>query len=242
MTSGRNLRNMKIKDQGLTLRQKRIIGASATVLFLLFCAAVSWYIGRPIIEFVSEPEKFRVWVENGGIWSKIAFIGMVMFQVVIALVPGEPLEIGAGYAFGAIEGTLLTVIGVTLGSLVVFSLVRKFGVMLVEIFFSREKISSLKFLQKSKKRDFVIFLLFFLPGTPKDLITYFAGLTDMKLSYMLWLSAVVRLPSVITSTLGGDALGTEKYIMAIIVFIITLIISFIGWLIFKFISSHRKGA
>ncbi len=233
---------MKIKDQGLTLRQKRIIGASATVLFLLFCAAVSWYIGRPIIEFVSEPEKFRVWVENGGIWSKIAFIGMVMFQVVIALVPGEPLEIGAGYAFGAIEGTLLTVIGVTLGSLVVFSLVRKFGVMLVEIFFSREKISSLKFLQKSKKRDFVIFLLFFLPGTPKDLITYFAGLTDMKLSYMLWLSAVVRLPSVITSTLGGDALGTEKYIMAIIVFIITLIISFIGWLIFKFISSHRKGA
>ena len=62
MTSGRNLRNMKIKDQGLTLRQKRIIGASATVLFLLFCAAVSWYIGRPIIEFVSEPEKFRVWV------------------------------------------------------------------------------------------------------------------------------------------------------------------------------------
>ena len=242
MTSGRNLRNMKIKDQGLTLRQKRIIGASATVLFMLFCSAVSWYIGRPIIEFVSEPEKFRVWVENGGIWSKIAFIGMVMFQVVIALVPGEPLEIGAGYAFGAIEGTLLTVIGVTLGSLVVFSLVRKFGVMLVEIFFSREKISSLKFLQKSKKRDFVIFLLFFLPGTPKDLITYFAGLTDMKLSYMLWLSAVVRLPSVITSTLGGDALGTEKYIMAIIVFIITLIISFIGWLIFKFISSHRKGA
>lgn len=242
MMSGRNLRNMKIKDQGLTLRQKRIIGASATVLFLLFCAAVSWYIGRPIIEFVSEPEKFRVWVENGGIWSKIAFIGMVMFQVVIALVPGEPLEIGAGYAFGAIEGTLLTVIGVTFGSLVVFSLVRKFGVMLVEIFFSREKISSLKFLQKSKKRDFVIFLLFFLPGTPKDLITYFAGLTDMKLSYMLWLSAVVRLPSVITSTLGGDALGTEKYIMAIIVFIITLIISFIGWLIFKFISSHRKGA
>ena len=233
---------MKIKDQGLTLRQKRIIGASATVLFLLFCAAVSWYIGRPIIEFVSEPEKFRVWVENGGIWSKIAFIGMVMFQVVIALVPGEPLEIGAGYAFGAIEGTLLTVIGVTFGSLVVFSLVRKFGVMLVEIIFSREKISSLKFLQKSKKRDFVIFLLFFLPGTPKDLITYFAGLTDMKLSYMLWLSAVVRLPSVITSTLGGDALGTEKYIMAIIVFIITLIISFIGWLIFKFISSHRKGA
>lgn len=224
------------------MMNKKIIGAVAITLFLLFCTAVGYFIGGPIIKFVSEPEKFRVWVENGGVWSKLAFIGMVMFQVVIALVPGEPLEIGAGYAFGALEGTLLTVIGITLGSLLVFCLVRKFGVMLVEIFFSREKINSLKFLHKSKKRDFIIFLLFFLPGTPKDLITYFAGLTDMKLSYVLWLSAVVRLPSVITSTLGGNALGTEKYITAITVFIITLIVSLIGWLIFKFISSHRKGA
>ena len=237
--SRRKLRNMKIKSEEFTLKQKRILGIAAIILLIIFCGVVSWFIGRPMIQFVSEPEKFRIWVEESGFFGKIAFIGMVMFQVVLALIPGEPLEIGAGYAFGAIEGTLLTVIGITLGSFIVFFLVRKFGMKLVEIFFSREKISSLKFLQKSKKRDIIIFLVFFLPGTPKDLLTYFAGLTDIKPIHFLWLSSVARLPSVITSTLGGDALGTEKYVKAIVVFGITLIISGIGWLIYKFIASYK---
>ena len=78
---------------------------------------------------------------------------MVIFQVVIALVPGEPLEIGAGYAFGAVEGTILVVIGITLGSVMVLGLVRKFGVKLVEVFFDIEKIKKLKFLHDEKRLD-----------------------------------------------------------------------------------------
>ncbi len=232
---------MKNKRQKMTLRQKRIAGIIAVVLFIVFCSVVAWFIGRPMLKFVSEPEKFRAWVLKSGFWGKIAFVGMVMFQVIIALVPGEPFEIGAGYAFGAIEGTLLSVIGITLGSLVVFALVRKFGIMLVEVFFTRDKINSLEFLKNGKRRDIIIFLAFFLPGTPKDLLTYFAGITDMKPLRFLWLASVARLPSVITSTLGGDALGTQRYIKAVVVFAITLIISGVGWLIYNFIASKKKG-
>lgn len=231
---------MKINSEDLTLRQKRIIGTWAIMLFIVFCGAVSWFIGKPMIQFVSEPEKFRAWVDESGFFGKIAFVGMMIFQVVIAFVPGEPLEIGAGYAFGAIEGTLLSIIGITLGGFIVFFSVRKFGIKLVEIFFSTEKIRSLKFLQKSKKRDAIIFLVFFLPGTPKDLLTYFAGITDIKPLHFLWLTSIARLPSVITSTLGGNALGTEEYVQAIIVFGITLIISAMGWLIYKLISSRKN--
>lgn len=225
--------SMSNKGQELTLRQKRIIGSIVIAAFLVFCAAVGWFIGRPMIRFVSEPEKFRNWVNSHGIFGRIAFLGMVFFQVVIAFVPGEPLEIGAGYAFGALEGTLLCVAGITLGSIAVFLLVRRFGIRLVEIFFSYEKIRSLKFLQKSKKRDIVIFLLFFLPGTPKDLFTYFAGLTDMKLSSFLLLASLARMPSVLTSTLGGSALGLEEYKTAIIVFAVTILISGAGLLIYN---------
>ena len=225
--------SMKNNGQELTLRQKRIIGGIVIAAFLVFCAAVGWFIGRPMIRFVSEPEKFRSWVDSHGIFGRIAFLGMVFFQVVIAFVPGEPLEIGAGYAFGAVEGTLLCVAGITLGSIAVFLLVRRFGIRLVEIFFSYEKIRSLKFLQKSKKRDIVIFLLFFLPGTPKDLFTYFAGLTDMKLSSFLLLASLARIPSVLTSTLGGSALGLEEYKTAIIVFAVTILISGAGLLIYN---------
>lgn len=231
---------MKNKLELLNKKQQRAIAISAFVLFLAFCGIVGWFIGKPMIEFVSEPEKFRLWVDSHGFWGKITFVGMIIFQVVIALVPGEPLEIGAGYAFGAIEGTLLCVIGTTLGSLLVFLLVRKIGVRLVEVFFSQEKINSLKILKSSKKRNFLIFLVFFLPGTPKDLITYFVGLTDVKPLNFLVLVSVARLPSIITSTLGGDALGVEEYKTAIIVFVITLLISLIGWLLYRIITKLKS--
>lgn len=231
---------IKSKSQALTDSQKRKIAVIAFGLFIIFCALVGWFIGRPMIEFVSEPHKFRAWVDKSGFWGKIAFILMVAFQVVIALVPGEPLEIGAGYAFGAIEGTILCVAGITLGSMAVFFLVRKFGVKLVEVFFTPEKINSLKFLKVSKKRDAIVFLIFFLPGTPKDLITYFAGITDIKPCHFFILASVARLPSVVTSTIGGGALGTEEYLSAIIVFAVTFIISVTGWLIYSIIQKKKK--
>lgn len=207
---------------------------------ILFCGLLTWFIGRPMISFVSEPEKFRLWVSDKGILGKIAFIGMVAFQVIVAFIPGEPLEIGAGYAFGALEGTILCCIGITLGSLVVFMLVRRYGIRLVEVFFSREKINSAKFLKNKKKRNLIIFIVFFLPGTPKDLLTYFVGLTDIKFAHFFILASIARLPSVITSTVGGGALGVEEYGSAIMVFVITALISGAGWLIYNFISK-KKG-
>lgn len=231
--------NIKADKENLTLSSKRIISGIAIALFLIFCSVVGWFIGRPMISFVSEPEKFRLWVESHGIMGDVAFVGMVIFQVVIAFVPGEPLEIGAGYAFGAIEGAVLCMIGTAIGSVIVFMLVKKFGIKLLEVFFKIEKIKSLKFLQNTKRVNIIIFLIFFLPGTPKDLVTYFVGLTDIKPKYFLLLASIVRLPSIITSTLGGDALGVEKYSRAIIVFSVTVVISLLGLLCYNLIIKLR---
>ncbi|MBO5021442.1 MAG: TVP38/TMEM64 family protein [Clostridia bacterium] len=228
------------KIEELTKKQKNIVGIAIFVLFLGFCGVVGFVIGKPMIEFVSRPEEFRAWVDSHGIFGRIAFIGMTVFQVVIALVPGEPLEIGAGYAFGAVEGTILCLIGIGLGGVLVFFLVKHLGIRFVELFFSMDKIKSLKILKKSKKRDTLMFLVFFLPGTPKDLLTYFAGLTDIKVSYFIFLTTLARIPSVVSSTVGGSALGVKSYIMAIIVFAVTLIISAIGWILYKIIITEKK--
>ncbi|MBQ2266421.1 MAG: TVP38/TMEM64 family protein [Clostridia bacterium] len=224
----------------MTERSKKIISAGVIAAFILFCAAVGWFIGRPLIQFVGEPEKFRAWVNESGFWGMIAFVGMTVFQVIIAFVPGEPLEIGAGYAFGAFWGTLLCIIGITLGSLIVFWLVRTLGVRLLEVFFTYEKIKSLKFLQNEKRLALITFFLFFLPGTPKDLLTYFVGLTKIDFKGFLFIVAVARIPSVITSTIGGSLLGSEKYILAVIAFGITLLISVIGWVIYNKISKKNN--
>ena len=227
------------EERHLTVKQKKIISVLVLVLFLGFSALVAWFIGKPMISLVSEPEKFRDWVESRGNWGRLIFIGMMVFQVLIALVPGEPLEIGAGYAFGAVEGTILCVIGVTLGSLLVFGLVRRFGIRLVEVFFDTGKIKKLKFLQNEKRLDLITFLVFFLPGTPKDLLTYFVGVTDIKLSKFILIVSVARLPSIITSTVGGSALGIGKYELAVIVFGVTIAASLLGLFIYNRICKHR---
>ncbi len=217
----------------ITEKTKKILSAASLIAFAVFCIVVGWFVGRPMIEFVSEPERFRAWVAECGFMGKIYFILMVVFQVVIALVPGEPLEIGAGYAFGAAEGTVLCLIGIGIGSFIVFALVRRFGIKLVEIFFPLEKIKSLRFLQNKKRVAVIMFLMFFLPGTPKDLLTYVVGITDIKIKHFVLIATLARIPSIITSTIGGSFLGVGKYTFAIIVFAATLVVSAIGWLIYN---------
>ena len=230
------MENFNKKRPYILIDKNKTKGILIVLISLLFFGIVTILVGKPMIDFVSEPEKFRFWVESHGFISKIAFIIMVFFQVVFAVIPGEPFEIGGGYAFGAIEGTILCEIGIVLGTMTIFFLVRKFGIKLVNLFFSNREIHSLKFLKKDKKRDILILLIFIIPGTPKDLLSYFIGLTDIKASRWLWITIITRLPSVITSTVGGNALGTEKYILAIIVFSVTLFISGLGFGIYKLVT------
>ena len=173
--------------------------------------------------------------------GRLIYVLMSFLQVVVALIPGEPVEIAGGYVFGAVEGTVLYLLGATLGSLLVFGVVRKFGAILLELFFSKEKIKGLRFLQHSRRRNILLAFIFILPGTPKDLLCYFAGLTDISFKVWFWVCSMGRLPSIVTSMLGGDALETRSYVDAIVVFAITMCISIIGMLVYNGICKwHDK--
>ena len=168
-----------MKKIDLTQKQQKILAASAIVVYIFVMVAVGILIGIPIVRFVSEPEQFRLWVDSHGIWGPVLYISFVFLQVVVALIPGEVFEIVGGYAFGTWMGTMLCLLGSTLGSIAVFALVRRYGVRLVEVFFPLEKLKALHFLRKSPKRIFLFLIIFMRPGTPKDLLCYYAGLTDM---------------------------------------------------------------
>ena len=221
-------------------RKKRTAALVCLGLFVVFSAAVCWFVGRPMLEFVSQPDQFRDWVDSHGFWGRLAFLGMMAFQVVIAIVPGEPLEIGAGYAFGALEGTFLCILGTTLSSIAIFLVVKKYGMRFVTLFVPEEKIHSLKFLQNTRRLNLIAFLLFFIPGTPKDVLTYIVGLTPMRLPTWVLITSVARIPSVVTSTIGGDALGTENYLFAVVVFVATAAISGLGVLLYRKITLHHQ--
>lgn len=228
------------EDQA-TIRRRKIVSIISIIIFLALSAAIVWFVGRPLIEFVSEPERFRLWVDSHGLGGQLAFIGMMALQVMVAVIPGEPLEIGAGYAFGAVEGTLLCIIGTTLGSIIVFLFTRYAGIKVVECFYPREKILSMKFFRNSKRLNLLVFILFFIPGTPKDLMTYVIGITNMKLTTWILITATARIPSIITSTISGNALGLQNYQFAIIVFICTVVISAAGLLYYRHMSKKLNA-
>lgn len=228
----------KIED--LTKKKQKIVAVLAFLVYLLVMVAVGFLVGVPIVRFVSEPEQFRLWVESHGIWGPVLYVVFVCIQVIVALIPGEVFEIVGGYAFGTIGGTLLCILGSTIGSVAVFALVRRFGVKLVEVFFPIEKLKALHFLKKSPKRIMLFILIFMIPGTPKDLLCYYAGLTDMKFVTFILIAFLGRIPAVITSTMGGDALGLQNYMSAVIVFVIAAAISGMGILIYKHICKKEE--
>lgn len=224
-----------------TIKRKRIISITILVALILASVVVFLMVGKPLIQFVSDSDRLRAWVAENWLGSRLAYIGMVVFQIVVAIIPGEPFEIAAGYAFGALEGTIICVLGSTIGGTLVFLLVKKFGVKLVEVFIPIEKIQSLKFLKDHKKRDIIVFLLFFIPGTPKDALSYFAGLTDMDVKTWLIITTIAKIPSIVTSTVGGDAIGTKKYLFAVVVFGITVLISGAGLWFYNHYTKKKQA-
>lgn len=224
----------------LTEKQKKILSAAAIIIFILLFAALAWFVGRPMIRFARQPEQFRSWVDGHGALGCAAYAAMVFLQVVVAIIPGEPLEIAGGYAFGAWWGTALCLIGAVLGSAAVFALVRRWGRPLAEVVFPKEKLDKLQFLHSSPKRTALLWLIFTAPGTPKDLLCYFAGLTDMKWRTWLLIATVGRLPSIVTSTVGGGALGDRNYTAAAIAFGVALAAAGVGYLVYRAVC-RRNG-
>ena len=183
---------------------------------------------------------FQEWVAGFGMWGWLVCIGAMVLQIIVAIIPGGAMEIGAGYAFGTVEATILCTIGSIIGCAIVFWLVKAFGIKFVEAFFPIEKIQNLKFLQNEKKRDVLAFVIFLIPGMPKDLISYFMGFTNIKLSRWLLISTVARIPAIIVSAMGGQALGKGQYLVAAIVLVVIVAISVVGTLGYKILCNYHN--
>ena len=223
-------------------KHQKAVAAAAVLIFIAVCTGLCVFVGIPMVRLAGDPEAFRRWVDGHGAWGRVLYVGIVALQVVVALIPGEPQELAGGYAFGALEGTILALAGIVIGSALVFGLVRRFGVKLVEVFFSREKIDSLSFLKNPKKTRVIAFLLMMIPGTPKDFLSYFAGLTKLRLGEWLTIVTVARIPSVIGSTISGGAVGNEDYLLAAITMGITLALSGAGILYYRHICKEQSEA
>lgn len=211
----------------MSKKKKRIkqILVIAALMFMVL-------LGVLIVKFAMNISMWEQWLSAHMAIGSVVYVAMVAVQVVLALVPGGPMEVAGGYVFGVTGGTLLFVLGATLGGCLVFMLVRRYGMQIVELFFKPDKIEKLNFLNREEKRDMIFMILFVIPGSPKDLFCYFAGLTNMRLCMFLFINVVGRLPALIASVATGSKIGSSNYLQAVIIFLTTAIVSGIGILLY----------
>lgn len=218
--------------------KKRAAGILAVFSALLCVLSVLGFLW--VRASFTDVDLIKAWVDENYLLGSILMFFICAIQVVIAFIPGELLEIASGYAFGSIMGSVICTAGIMFGSVIAILLARRFGRSLVESIYPREKIDALPIINDPKKRNATVFLLFLIPGTPKDMLTYVVGLTNMSIPKYIALTMFARFPSVIMSTFGGDALGENKFMLALVAFVVTAIISGSGYLVYLFINSKSR--
>ena len=223
-----------------TDKTRKAVAAVIIAFCLVILAAITYFVSTKIDELSKDPLFFREWINGFGFLGKFIFTGLAALQVILAVIPGGPVQVAAGYAFGVIEGSILCTIGIQMGSAIAFLLARHLGLRMIGIFFPLEKINEIKFLQNSKKLDLIVFICFLIPGAPKDLLTYFCGLTKISFVKFLLLTTVARIPSIIFSVMSGNAIVEQNYIPALIIILSLAICSGIGVLIYKKIIKNES--
>ena len=223
---------------GRSLRAKRVAVIAVAVIAL--GATIAWLILYGGDAFSLFTDGLQAWVDERGVFAPVIMVFLVVVQIVVAVIPGEPLELGAGYAFGFCEGTALCLAGSLIGTIVVVALARTAGMRVCELFFSREKIASLSWLQSSSRFELLLFVCFLIPGTPKDIMTYIAGLTPCSAGRIAAITTVGRIPSIISSTLASAFAAQGDWTATAVVAAATLALVGIGVAVYAVISKREK--
>lgn len=181
----------------------RWTAAVATVVAALAVLAAAVAFGPRLWAFFSDGKAVKSWVDAQGPLAPVAMAGLVVAQIAVAVLPGEPVELAAGYLFGFWEGTAICLAGSLVGTIAVTALVRLLGMRIVRAFFSAEQLDGVAWMRDSKRFELVMLIVFLIPGTPKDVLTYAAGLTACPWWRIAAIATVGRIPSIVTSTLAA---------------------------------------
>lgn len=150
--------------------------------------------------------EFKNKIQNTGFLGMLLLFGLQVAQMFLFIIPGEPIEILAGMCYGGFWGTVFILISSAIISMAIFFLVRVLGRKFIYAFSDEKKVKKIensKLFQDPKKVEIIMMLLFLMPGTPKDLLVYIAGILPIKPWKFILISTLARIPSVVSSTYAG---------------------------------------
>jgi uncharacterized membrane protein YdjX (TVP38/TMEM64 family) len=161
--------------------------------------------------FFLDRNKLKSFLDSLGPFSFVGFIILQILQVVAAPIPGEVTGFIGGYIYGVLLGIILSTIGLTLGSWLAFIVSKTFGRPFIEKFIKKKTIERFDYLLKHRKAAFLVFLLFLIPGFPKDYLCYILGIGPMNTMEFLIISTAGRFSGTVLLTLGGTYIRNQQY-------------------------------
>jgi len=201
------------------------------VIFPLFVVAVivlaivyrsSW------LAFFSSRANVQQWIASYGAVAPLVYIAVQVFQVVIFIVPGEVIQITGGYLFGVVPGTVYSLIGIGIGSAIDFFMARLLGRAFVEGVFGDDRVARFDRFTSASGPQTGFFLLFVIPGIPKDILVYVAGISRLRFPFFLLVTMGGRLPGILGSAVIGDSIAGERYVLGAVVFGVALVLFVLG--------------
>ncbi|HUX37330.1 MAG TPA: VTT domain-containing protein [Rectinemataceae bacterium] len=197
-------------------------------LFILAIFVLFWIFRADIMSVIRDREALRAWVLGWGWAGFLAFILLQVFQVVVFVVPGEIVQVAGGWIFGLWQSLGLSILGIGIGSLVNFAAGRILGRPFVVSLFGEEKVHHAEKLAEGGKAAAGFFLLFAIPGIPKDVLCYVAGLTTMRFWTFLAISLAGRIPGILGSAWIGDAAQKGDFRVAIAIIVVASVLFLLG--------------
>lgn len=219
------------------LRRRVLIGlVTAASITALLC----WEYLPGLLAWLADARAVRAFVSDHAFVSRLAMLGINIVQVLLAFLPGEPVELASGYAFGFWEGTALCLVASGLATSAIYWATRRWGWKLVGLFFDRSLFDRFSWLKSAKRLELIMLIVFLIPGTPKDFLTYFAGLTNMRFLPVVLIATFGRIPSIVTSTIAASAVGSGNWPLVACTLVASAFLLAVGGLMCRRLRSRTR--
>lgn len=176
----------------------------------------------------NNPDEMRELILSFGNFSLFAFIFFQILQVVVFFIPGEVMQIAGGYIFGPVVGSIVSTIGILLGSVLAYYAAKAIGRKRINALIERKNLTKIKRILDAGSNKIVILIIYFIPGIPKDLLVYVAGVSNVSLRDFIMYSTLGRAPWIIVSAIFGHGINNRDYVSLIVIGFISCVIFLFG--------------
>lgn len=228
------------RKAGPYARREAVWGWAVLLAAAVFTVLLTALLLHPLRQLIADPRRMREFIHSQGAFGAAAFWGIQILQGFLPI----PLELTAaagGYLFGRAQGFLLSVSSAAVSTAAIYLFTVEYGHRAADRFFPPEKQRGARWFRSEKLRDLTTFLVFLVPGTPKRLFVFTAGLVPQDFRRFLLISTAARAPSLLACSFGGGAIGSGEYRLGAGLLLLVCVLGAAGCVLYRRTQPGGKG-